>query len=172
MNYRIETKESFPDRRREGALSDERGGKLCPGAPVLAGKTVQSGEIPSLLAMMDREPYGLLGVSTCMDGRDFDYYIAVSTNRETPENMEEYIVPACTWAVFECVGPMPAAIQNLQKRIISEWLPNSRLRIRERAGHRGILRRRPEGGGLPLRGVAPPSQKSKIPRTRKEDRRP
>lgn len=38
---------------------------------------------------------------------------------------ESYHVPECTWAIFECIGAMPAAIQNLQKRIISEWLPTS-----------------------------------------------
>jgi len=39
--------------------------------------------------------------------------------------MVEYNVPKCTWAVFECVGAMPNAIQELQKRIITEWLPTS-----------------------------------------------
>ena len=39
--------------------------------------------------------------------------------------MEEYTVPACTWAIFTCVGPMPQAIQALQRRIVGEWLPNS-----------------------------------------------
>jgi len=44
---------------------------------------------------------------------------------EVKKGMIEYIVPACTWAIFECIGPMPTAIQSLQKRIISEWLPTS-----------------------------------------------
>jgi AraC family transcriptional regulator len=39
--------------------------------------------------------------------------------------MVEYVVPATTWAVFECTGPMPDAIQALQKRIVTEWLPVS-----------------------------------------------
>jgi AraC family transcriptional regulator len=39
--------------------------------------------------------------------------------------MEEYFVPATTYAVFECVGAMPAAIQKLQQRIVAEWLPTS-----------------------------------------------
>jgi len=60
-----------------------------------------------------------------MNGQDFDYYIAAATYQETPEGMAEYIVPDCTWAVFECVGAMPTAIQELQKRIITEWLPTS-----------------------------------------------
>ena len=39
--------------------------------------------------------------------------------------MTEYEIPACIWAIFECVGPMPTAIQQLQTRIVSEWLPVS-----------------------------------------------
>lgn len=41
------------------------------------------------------------------------------------EGMHEYVVPACTWAVFPGRGSMPAAMQELQKRVVSEWLPGS-----------------------------------------------
>ncbi|NLT47697.1 MAG: AraC family transcriptional regulator, partial [Clostridiales bacterium] len=60
-----------------------------------------------------------------MSGEDLDYYIAVATDKPTPKDMTEYEVPAGTWAVFECIGPMPGAIQELQKRIVTEWLPTS-----------------------------------------------
>ena len=60
-----------------------------------------------------------------MNGKDFDYYIASATDNPVPQNMHEYLVPATTWAIFECIGPMPTAIQELQKRIITEWLPTS-----------------------------------------------
>ena len=42
-----------------------------------------------------------------------------------PEGMEEYLVPATTYAVFECIGAMPDAIQKLQQRMVAEWLPTS-----------------------------------------------
>ncbi len=85
-----------------------------------------SGDIPKLCGLMDgSEPLGVLGVSAC-DGGDFSgYYIAVATKKEPVEGMEAYDVPAGTWAVFPCMGPMPAAMQTLQQRIISEWLPGS-----------------------------------------------
>ena len=70
-------------------------------------------------------PQGLLGVSTCMDGKNCDYYIAAASSETAPPDMEDYLVPAATWAIFECIGPMPEAIQTLQKRIITEWLPAS-----------------------------------------------
>lgn len=34
-------------------------------------------------------------------------------------------VEAATYAVFECVGPMPEAMTNLWHRILTEWLPSS-----------------------------------------------
>ena len=34
-------------------------------------------------------------------------------------------MPAATWAVFTGTGQQPTAIQELQKRIVAEWLPDS-----------------------------------------------
>ena len=84
-----------------------------------------SGIVPEILAQMDCEPYGLLGVCTCMNGKDFDYYIAVASKKQVPDKMVSYVVPKGTWAIFPCTGPMPNAIQELQQRILSQWLPNS-----------------------------------------------
>ena len=39
--------------------------------------------------------------------------------------MYEWTVPAASWAVFSGAGSLPFAIQDLQKRIVSEWLPDS-----------------------------------------------
>lgn len=85
-----------------------------------------SGDIPRLLPLMDdTEPMGVLGVSAYDGDRFTGYFIAVATKREAPKEMDEYQVPACTWAVFTCVGPVDPAVQALQKRVISEWLPSS-----------------------------------------------
>lgn len=124
MNYKIEKKAAF---RIVGVKEhfnmdvEEAFAKV----PLFWQKTIQSGMIPEILAQLNQPPLGLLGVTTCMNGKDFDYYIAAASDKPLPENMVEYEVPACTWAVFECIGPMPQAIQELQKRIITEWLPTS-----------------------------------------------
>lgn len=39
--------------------------------------------------------------------------------------MEEYEVPACTWAIFKGKGNMPQAIQDVENRVLTEWLPTS-----------------------------------------------
>ncbi len=69
---------------------------------------------------------GVLGVNVCMDSLDkWEYYIAVETDKKVSNEMYEYIIPAYTWAVFPGEGTMPTAIQEIEKRIITEWLPTS-----------------------------------------------
>ncbi len=63
--------------------------------------------------------------------RQFQYSIGSYLNEtsvnqsEVPAGFEILDIPAGTWAVFPCIGPMPDSIQNLWKRIYSEWLPTS-----------------------------------------------
>ena len=42
-----------------------------------------------------------------------------------PEGFEILRLPAYTWAVFTCVGPMPGAIQQTWEKIYKEWLPTA-----------------------------------------------
>ena len=73
---------------------------------------------------MGTEIPGVLGVSACGTEEDWRYYIAVAS--EAPaEGLEEYTVPAFTWAVFSGEGSSPQAIQELEMRIVTEWLPTS-----------------------------------------------
>ena len=124
MNYKIVTKDSFRivGAKKHFEMNIEENFKEVP---TFWRRTAMKGMIPKIVKMNNQEPKGLLGISTCINGKDFDYYIAAATNMETKNGMDEFTVPRCTWAVFECIGPMPQAIQDLQKRIITEWLPTS-----------------------------------------------
>jgi len=124
MNYKIETKDAFRiiGAKRHFPMEVEESFEKVP---QFWQETAQSCILPKLCGILNQPPFGILGVSTCMNGKDFDYYIAVASDKPVPEGMAEYEVPACTWAIFECVGPMPNAIQALQTRIVSEWLPVS-----------------------------------------------
>ena len=94
--------------------------------PKFWGESIASGLMEKLCEIMNYEPFGILGVcATSRESKVFDYYIAAATNKETPEGLDSYIVPEMTWAIFECIGAMPNAIQDLEKRIVSEWLPSS-----------------------------------------------
>ncbi len=68
-----------------------------------------------------------LGVSMCKAGmEEFIYAIGVETTAKTlPVGFEMIHIPAATWAVFECAGPIPGAIQEVTKRIFTEWFPST-----------------------------------------------
>ncbi len=71
---------------------------------------------------------GMYGV--CLDesmGSDgFEYLIADNYNPsvEVPDGFVTRIIPKHTWAVFACKGAMPNALQDVNQKIFSEWLPN------------------------------------------------
>ncbi len=73
---------------------------------------------------MNHQPMGVLGVSVCNSKEDWRYFIAVSSSADTDNSLDEYIVPACTWAIFSGTGT-GMSIQELEQRIITEWLPTS-----------------------------------------------
>ncbi len=71
---------------------------------------------------------GMYGVSIdeSMGSDEFEYLIADNYNPtiEIPNGFVTKIIPKHTWAVFACKGPMPKALQDGNKKIFSEWLPN------------------------------------------------
>ncbi|WP_343209289.1 AraC family transcriptional regulator [Anaerolentibacter hominis] len=93
--------------------------------PSFWGKAATDGTVAKAVSLMNQEPMGVLGVSACLDGETWYYFIAAATDREVPEGMDEYTIPACTWAVFPGSGTMPGAIQEIEKRAVTEWLPAS-----------------------------------------------
>ena len=61
-----------------------------------------------------------------MKGGKFRYLIAGRyAGGEVPAGMAVYEFPRCDWAVFDCIGPIPDALQALNTRIFKEWLPNN-----------------------------------------------
>lgn len=65
----------------------------------------------------------------CIDdigGGKFRYLIAGKfAGGEVPEGMVLYEFPMGSWAVFNCIGPIPQALQTLNTKIFSEWLPGN-----------------------------------------------
>ena len=98
-----------------------KGMKDCP---AFWKEILKAGKQEMLLPMMNQQPLGLMGVSVynvdCNDSKKFDYYIAVSTNEETPEGLEEYTIPAMTWAVFTCTRKTSG---KTQMAIVNKWAP-------------------------------------------------
>ncbi len=145
MEYRIEHRDAFRIVGISAPLSSDMDGNFET-VPALWGRAAQSGTLAALAALMDAQPHALLGVSACYgaqadayrrgvsagsapepetaDAAGWRYYIAVPTTRPCPAGLEEAAVPAMTWAVFPGRGPN-TAIQALEKRIVTEWLPTS-----------------------------------------------
>lgn len=65
----------------------------------------------------------------CIDDLEngkFRYLIAGKySGGEVPEGMVLYEFPMGDWAVFDCVGPIPEALQSMNTRIFKEWLPGN-----------------------------------------------
>ena len=61
-----------------------------------------------------------------MESDKFEYLIADNYNpaEAIPDGFGTRIIPAHTWAVFPCRGSMPQSMQDANKAIFSEWLPN------------------------------------------------
>ncbi|HBH3022743.1 TPA: GyrI-like domain-containing protein, partial [Clostridioides difficile] len=66
-----------------------------------------------------------LGISICNNSEKWKYFISVSSTKSIDDTLEEYTVPAFTWAIFSGEGQCPQAMQELEKRIVTEWLPTS-----------------------------------------------
>lgn len=122
MNYRIETKEAF----RVVGVSVPLQKDIEDNFTVIPSKWQEismNGTLQRLAGMMDMPPMGVLGISVCNDKESWRYYIAVPTSKEKAD-FEEYTVPAATWAVFPGEGTNQS-IQELERRIVTEWLPTS-----------------------------------------------
>ena len=123
MNYRIETRRAFRIVGKSFPLSREIERNFAE-VPQMWQGAVEDGTIEKIVSLMNGEPRGVLGVSVCTVGEEWRYYIAVSSAAEIDDALEEYVVPGCTWAVFPGSGT-GKSIQELEGRIVTEWLPTS-----------------------------------------------
>ena len=56
----------------------------------------------------------------------FRYFVAgIYKGGEVPEGMSVYELPEFDWAIFDCYGPCPKALQDVNTKIWKEWLPGN-----------------------------------------------
>lgn len=123
MNYRIIEKEAFKVIGKSKRITTVDG-KNYEIIPKFLEECNQNGVSEELCKYVGA--LGLLGI--CMEfspeQEEFTYVIASEkTQDEIPSGFIEKEIPASTWAIFESIGPMPGAIQEVWKRIFSEWFP-------------------------------------------------
>lgn len=123
LNYRIENKGAFRIVGKSYPLSREIEQNFLQ-VPQMWQNAVLDGTIEKIISLMNNAPQGVLGVSACSDAEDWRYYIAVSSTTDIDTSLETYIIPAGLWAVFPGAGT-GKSIQELERRIVTEWLPTS-----------------------------------------------
>lgn len=117
MDYKIVEKDEFTvvglkrTFKYENAMQD---------VPKLWGEFHQMSEGKAICPM-----YGI-NADESMQGNEFEYLIADNYNpaMDIPDGFVTKVIPKFTWAVFSCKGAMPQAMQDVNKKIYSEWLPN------------------------------------------------
>jgi len=71
---------------------------------------------------------GIFGVCYNENKTDSSFQYMIADNylpwKEIPKDCTSLSIPKQTWAVFPCKGPMPGSLQDTNKKIFSEWLPN------------------------------------------------
>ena len=122
MKYRIEKREAFRIVGVSAPLERDIEKNFAV-IPTVWDRVFADGTLQKLIGMMDTPPMGVLGICACGEEEPWKYYISVSTSQPAGE-FEEYTVPSATWAIFPGSGTSQS-IQQLEQRIVTEWLPTS-----------------------------------------------
>ncbi|MFQ8705720.1 MAG: effector binding domain-containing protein [Thomasclavelia sp.] len=121
LNYRIENKISFKILGISYPLSKDLLENFN-NIPNIWNNALNNGTLMQLINLNNQFPQGLLGVSIHYQN-DWRYFIAVSSNSSN-EQFEDYSINEATWAIFSGHGTNKS-LQELQRRVITEWLPTS-----------------------------------------------
>ena len=90
----------------------------------------KDGTIEKVISKYDKDSHikGLIGVcfSNELSSMKFPYGIGVEYNKnEKVDGLDIVTIPAYTYAIFKCVGPMPYAFTSTYKRICTEFFPQN-----------------------------------------------
>lgn len=116
MNYKIEKKESFTVIGTSRVFSHETCKKDIP---EFWNEHYANGNGKYICGMFG------VNIDPEMGGNSFEYLIAdiYDPTVELPKEFVTRTIPEFTWAIFSCDGPVPDALQDVNQKIFSEWLP-------------------------------------------------
>lgn len=124
MDYQIVRRESFSVLTKVKNIPTDDIGVIIPGfwtecknddtMKVLCENGIKN----ALLGMCEPEKKG---------EKTFRYGVGIECKKDVKaaKGFEVWTIPARTWAVFQCIGTTPTLIQEMWKRIYSEFLPQS-----------------------------------------------
>ncbi|MBU5317438.1 AraC family transcriptional regulator [Clostridium bornimense] len=119
MDYKIVEKDSF---KVVGVARKFKYDSAFMDVPFFWNEHISKGKLKDICGM-----YGI-NIDENMSGDEFQYIIAEDYSKEK-DGIEGCIVkeiPKFTWAIFPCYGPASISLQETNKKIFSEWLPNCR----------------------------------------------
>lgn len=128
MDYKIVKKQAFKviEKRTVQTVSEN---KNLQTIPKFWEDSRKDGTVKRLLELTSEKKFifGICYNNPHTEETTFDYSIAVLADEgaEAPEGFSASEIPARTWAVFECRGAMPDAIQQLWHKIASEFFTSS-----------------------------------------------
>lgn len=125
MEYRIERKDAFRVTGVSLKLVKDMEENMKT-IPQFWGEKTMEGTIPKLCSLL-KPGHGLFGLCTNTDEKDYWLYtIGIELDEgATLEGMETQEVDAALWAIFPGRGKMPNVIQDVERRIMTDWLPTS-----------------------------------------------
>lgn len=84
----------------------------------------KDGTYSTLVSLDTGNPKGLFGLFGSYDAntQEIDYAIMVYSNKNLPFGFVEMDIPEATWAIFDCVGTVPEAVQKGWNYLNEEWL--------------------------------------------------
>ena len=128
MDYKIIEKEAFDiiEKVEAHTVVDSENAKTIPD---FWTRSHNDGTVKKLLDTTTYRTYifGMCYGNLPENAKTFDYSIAAKCNENTvvPEGFRKNTIPARTWAIFECKGAMPNAMQDMWHKIVSEFFPTS-----------------------------------------------
>lgn len=128
MDYKIIEKPAFRviEKVESQSVADDENKNTIPD---FWTRSHNDGTVQKLLEIATDKTFifGICYGSIPKDAKTFDYSIATMCDEycTVPDGYRMSEIPARTWAVFECVGAMPDAMQNTWHKICSEFFPTS-----------------------------------------------
>ncbi len=116
MDYKIEKKAAFTVIANSGTFSYENAKEVIPQFWQQHFKEGKGNVVCGV--------YGI-NIDEKMGKDSFEYLIAdpYEDGRKVPDGFVTRTIPEFNWAVFPCKGPLPSALQDVNTKIFTEWLP-------------------------------------------------
>ena len=84
----------------------------------------RNGIFAKLISIDVAAPKGIFGLFGAYDAqfKEIEYSIMARSEQALPQGFTEINIPPATWAIFNCIGAVPQAIQNGWHYLHEEWL--------------------------------------------------